>query len=61
MTATFLWQPERILNAKGSEGKKAEKKETGKKKNSERAIAKEKRSPNFGLCACTKLKYCTFL
>ena len=42
----------------------AERKErkVAKKKKSERASKKKKKKcPNFGLCACTKLKKCTFL
>ena len=54
------------MKRKGIESKRAENKErkwARKEKISERAIAKRrnKKRPNFGLCACTKLKYCSIL
>jgi len=53
------------MKRKGSESKRAENKERkrARKKKSERAIAKQrnKKRPNFGLCACTKLKCCKLL
>jgi len=54
------------MKRKGIESKRAENKErkwARKEKISERAIAKRrnKKRPNFGLCACTKLKCCKLL
>ena len=63
----YLRQPERICNVKGNVSKRDEKKERTARKKIEKFIGKKnnnntrKRSPNFGLYACTKLKYCTFL
>jgi len=40
LTPNFICQPERTGNAKGTDSKRVEKKERGKKKNSNWAVAK---------------------
>ena len=58
---------ERMYGVEGRENKKAEKneKQRSKEKNrncsAKKKTTKKKTNPNFGLCACAKVKYCTFL
>ncbi len=50
-----LFRPvEGVHRVKDRENKKAE-------KNERKGARKKSESPNFGLCACAKVKYCTFL
>ena len=59
LTPNFLWQPERVCNAKGTKSKKAREKE--RKEARKKFGTGSQKSPNFGLFACTKLKHCRFL
>ena len=55
----LLRQPETTWRAKASENKRAEKKDS--RRQNKFGKDHRKKSPKFGLCACAKLKYCTFL
>lgn len=44
-----------------NENKKAEQKREGKGARKKFGKFQLKKSPNFGLCACTRVKYCAFL
>ena len=53
---TFLRQPERIWHRKKNESKRVGKNDRKReRKKFGTAIAKDKLSPNFGLCACIKI------
>ena len=52
----------RMRNVKRNENRKARKNRRKRSKKKFGTVwAKEKKSPNFGICTCTKVKYCTLL
>ena len=63
LTPNFSRLKKRIRRVKDKENKRAERKESkvAKKKKIGKGPQKKKKKKHFGLCACTKLKKCTFL
>ena len=49
-----------MYSVEGRENKKAEKNEKQRSEEKKPELF-GKKSPNFGLCACAKVKFCTFL
>ena len=61
LTHNFLQATKRIWVVEDSENKRAKGMEMKRARKKNRKGPAKKRSPNFGLCACAKLKYCTFM
>ena len=59
ITSKIFLPEERISRVESNENKKVEKTE-GKGARKKKGTVQQKES-KFGLCACTKVKYCTFL
>ena len=61
LTPNLLQLTERIRGVKDKENKRAERKERKRARKKNRKETTKEKNPKFGLCACAKLKKCTFL